>query len=97
MPCDTVLVGPFQGRLAGELSPVVTDDTGGFAIDANQGIEFLCHSSPRDAGVREQGKVLAATIVVHGQYAEHAASPPRKPSLRLRTRLGLHLARVRPN
>ena len=75
MPFDTVLTGPFQDRLAGELGPVVADDASGFAVDPDQGIEFPRHPCPRYAGVGNQGKVLAAEIIVDRQDAELAAGP----------------------
>lgn len=40
MPFDGVFVYSFQDRLAGEFGHVVTDDTGGFAIDPHQRIQF---------------------------------------------------------
>lgn len=40
MPFDTVLVGPLQDHLAGELGSVVTDDAARFALAPDQRIEF---------------------------------------------------------
>ena len=56
-PFDAVLVGPLQDRLGGELGAVVTDDTGRFAVDAHQSVQFARHPGPRDAGIGNQGKV----------------------------------------
>ena len=77
MPLDGVLVGPLQDRLASELGPIVTDNATGFAVNPDQCIKLPRHSGPRDAGVCNQGKVLAAAVVVDCQDAELAAGPER--------------------
>ena len=70
MPLDAVPVTPLQDRLAGELGAIVRDDPARFAIDPDQRIQFPCHPGPRDAGVGNQGQVLATAIIVDRQNAE---------------------------
>ena len=75
VPLDTIFGCPFQDGLAGKLGPIVTDDASRFSIDPDQGVEFPRHPDPGDAGIGNQGKVLAAAIVVDRQDAELSAGP----------------------
>lgn len=70
MPFAAIVAGPFQNGLAGELEAIVGDDTGGFAMDSDQGIQFPRAPGTRDADIHDQGEVFAAAIVVHCQDAE---------------------------
>ena len=72
MLLDLVVIRPFQDGLAGELGAVVGDHASRFAVDPDQRIEFPRHSGPRDDGVGNQGKVLAA-VVIDCQNAEFPA------------------------
>src|SRR5690606_15703 len=75
MPFDAIVVGPLQDGLAGELSAVVRDHACRFSIDPDQGIQLTRNPCPRDAGIGDQAKVFAATIIVHRQNAELSAGP----------------------
>jgi hypothetical protein len=77
MPINVVIAGPFQDRTAGELRPIIADNTSWLSINTDKRIQFSGNPSARDAGIGHKTQVLTAAVVIHGQHAELARRTKR--------------------